>query len=62
MITVRKAEYINFLEQNELLDLLIETVKPTAFEHKLSSLRSIEILQQLAEHMIEENMAPDVNQ
>ena len=28
MITIEKAEYLSFLEQNGLLELLIDTIKP----------------------------------
>ena len=43
MISLLKAQYINFLEENDLLMLLIAKVKPIASK-VISGLRSIELL------------------
>ena len=50
MIRILTTDYINFLEEQNLIALLIEKVNPIASE-SFAGLRSLEVLQQLAENI-----------
>ena len=58
MIRILTTDYISFLEGQNLIGLLVEKVNPIASE-SFAGLRSIEVLQQLAENIGKEQMEPD---
>ena len=55
MIRLLRTDYISFLEEKDLIGLLIDKVKPIASESH-AGLRSIEVLQQLADNIGKEKM------
>ena len=58
MIRILTTDYISFLEDQNLIGLLVDKVNPIASE-SFAGLRSIEVLQQLAENIGKEGMEPD---
>ena len=50
MIRLLTTDYIGFLEDKNLIGLLIDKVRPIASE-SFAGLKSIEVLQQLAENI-----------